>query len=214
LKVDPGKNTSRIVPDPHPFRISGSFQENGPWLRASRFRESVTTILIIRINRKTLKDDESMEEECCPKFDPEPWDGRMLEWEKKRFIRDRVRTFLFMPLTFGGVITRMNGKVEKAGANIPDWLCLSDHTSKWNMDVYLAVDREIPDAENVTLSGKFLSRVYEGPYQDTGEWCDDFKEYARQKGVEIKKWYMWYTTCPKCAKKYGKNYVAIVAEVK
>jgi hypothetical protein len=30
--------------------------------------------------------------------------------------------------------------------------------------------------------------------------------------MELKKWYMWYTTCPKCAKKYGKNYVAILAE--
>ncbi|MCK7469725.1 MAG: 60S ribosomal export protein NMD3 [Desulfomicrobium escambiense] len=24
---------------------------------------------------------------------------------------------------------------------------------------------------------------------------------------------MWYTTCPKCAKKYGKNYVAIVGAI-
>ena len=23
----------------------------------------------------------------------------------------------------------------------------------------------------------------------------------------------WYTTCPKCAKAYGKNYVVIIAEV-
>jgi hypothetical protein len=28
---------------------------------------------------------------------------------------------------------------------IPDYVCLSEHTSKWNMDVYLAVDREILD---------------------------------------------------------------------
>jgi hypothetical protein len=25
--------------------------------------------------------------------------------------------------------------------------------------------------------------------------------------------YMWYTTCPKCAKKYGKNYVTIIAQI-
>jgi len=24
---------------------------------------------------------------------------------------------------------------------------------------------------------------------------------------------MWYTTCPKCAKVYGKNYVVTIAEV-
>jgi hypothetical protein len=154
-----------------------------------------------------------MEEECCPRFDPTPWDRKVMEWQERRFIRDRVKTFMYIPLNFGKVIRRMNRQIEQAGASIPDWLCLSHHTSKWNMDLYLAVDREIPGAENVALSGKFLSRVYEGPYQDTGKWSEDFREYARQQGVEIRKWYMWYTTCPKCAKKYGKNYVAIVAEV-
>lgn len=151
--------------------------------------------------------------ECCPKFDPEPWDGKTMNWENKRFIKGKVLTFFFMPINFGGVITKLMAKVDKAGATVPDWLCLSDDTSKFNMDIYVAVDREIPDAENVAISGKFLSKVYEGPYQDTGKWCEDFKTYAKGKGLNIKKWYMWYTTCPKCAKKYGKNYVVVIAEV-
>ena len=100
-----------------------------------------------------------MEEECCPRFDPAPWDGKMLEWENKRFVRDRVKTLFFIPLNFGSVITRLNEKVEKAGATIPDNLCLSDDTSRWNMDIYLAVDRDIPEAENVTLSGKYVCKV-------------------------------------------------------
>jgi effector-binding domain-containing protein len=154
-----------------------------------------------------------MEEECCPRFDPTPWDGRILEWENKRFVRDKVKTFFFIPLNFGSVITKLNEKVEKAGATIPDRLCLSDDTSRWNMDIYLAVDREIPDVENVTLSGKFLSKVYEGPYRNTGKWCRDFESYAQEQNLTIKKWYMWYTTCPKCAKKYGKNYVVIINQV-
>ena len=69
------------------------------------------------------------------------------------------------------------------------------------------------NAENTTVSGKFLSKVYEGPYKDTKKWSDDFEKYAGKQGFEIKKWFMWYTTCPKCAKKYGKNYVVIIAEV-
>lgn len=153
------------------------------------------------------------EEECCPKFDPKPWDGQVLDWEHKRFVKATVLTVFYMPINFGGVIKRLIEKVETATAKMPDWLCLSDHTSKWNMDLYLAVDRKIPGAENVTLSGKFLSKVYEGSFKDTSKWCDDFKEYAKKRNFEIKKWYMWYTTCPKCAKKYGKNYVAIIAEV-
>jgi hypothetical protein len=118
-----------------------------------------------------------------------------------------------MPITFGKVMKRLDSKVSSIGAKMPDWLCLADHTSKWNMDVYLAVDKEIPNANNVSLSGKFYSKVYEGPFQDTGKWCKDYEEVAKAKGLSVKKWYMWYTTCPKCAKKYGKNYVAIIAEV-
>jgi len=155
-----------------------------------------------------------MEEECCPKFNPEPWDGKTFTWKNKKFVKDKVFTIFYMPINFGGVITKMNKKVEEAGAEIPDWLCLSDHTSMWNMDLYLAVDKKISDAENVNISGRFLSKVYEGPYKDTKKWCDDFTEYAKSKKVNVGKMYMWYTTCPGCAKKYGKNYVVIISEVK
>jgi len=151
--------------------------------------------------------------ECCPKFDPAPWDGKFFEWNKKKFIKDHVFTFFYIPMNFGRVMKKLDEKVRNAQATIPDGMCLSVHTSKWNMDLYLAVDKEIPGAEIMTLSGKFLCKVYEGPFQETGKWCKDFEKFASSKGVTISKWYMWYTTCPKCAKKYGKNYVVIVTQV-
>jgi len=153
------------------------------------------------------------EKECCPKFNPEPWDGKLLDWQDKKFIKDKVFTIMYMPINFGAVITRLMKKIDNANAKTPDYLSLSDHISMWNMDLYLAVDKEIPDAENVSLSGKYLSKVYEGDFKDTAKWGEDFKKYAIDKGMKIVKWYMWYTTCPKCAKKYGKNYVVTIAEV-
>ena len=158
--------------------------------------------------------EKKYEKECCPKFDPQKWNEKILEWKNKRFIKDKVFTFFYMPLNFGSVITRLLGKVEQANGKALDWLCLSDHTSKWKMDFYLAVDKEIPHAENVILNGKFLSKVYEGNFKETGQWCKDFEAYAQSKKLNFKKMYMWYTTCPKCAKKYGKNYVVIIAEIK
>jgi len=143
--------------------------------------------------------------ECCPQFDSIPWNGKVFEWNNKKFIKDKVTTQFYMPINFGEVIMRMSDKVERSGAKMPDWLCLSDHTSESNMDIYLAVDKEVDDAENVTLGGKFLSKVYEGDFENTGEWCMDFEGYAKGKGLDVKKWYMWYTTCPECAKKYGKK---------
>lgn len=153
------------------------------------------------------------ETQCCPQFDPASWDGKTFEWDKKKFIKDNVFTFFYMPLRFGALMKRLTAKVEKAEAAMPDQLCLSDCTSPWNMDVYLAVDKEIPDSENVAISGKFLCKVYEGPFQDTGKWRQDFETHAAGKGLNIKKLYMWYTTCPKCAKVYGKNYVALFGQV-
>ena len=153
------------------------------------------------------------DEICCSKFDPKPWDDQLFEWKDKKFIKDNVFTIFYMPVNFGKVMTRLNKLVNNAGATMPDSLGLSDHTSKWNMDIYLAVDKEIPGAKNTTLSGKYFSKVYEGPFSDTGKWCKDFESILKSKGLSQKKMFMWYTTCPKCAKKYGKNYVAIMAQV-
>jgi hypothetical protein len=151
--------------------------------------------------------------ECCPPFDPAPWDDRIITWENKKFIKDKVCTIFYMPLNFGAAMRRLNKRVDNAGATVPDWLCLSDHTSKWNMDLFLAVDKEIPDTANIALSGKFYCKVYEGPFKDTGKWMQDAETRSSAKSLKIKKWYMWYTTCPKCAKKYGRNYVVVMGQI-
>ncbi len=39
------------------------------------------------------------------------------------------------------------------------------------------------------------------------------KDFVQSKGKVIQKLYFYYTTCPKCAKQYGKNYVAMLAQI-
>lgn len=151
--------------------------------------------------------------ECCPPFDPSLWEDKILVWENKKFIRDRVRTFFFMPLNFGSAMRRLDSVVRKNNAEVQDYLCMSEHTSKWNMDLYLAVDKEIAGADNHVFSGKYFCKVYEGHFKNTGKWCREYEESARARGLKTSKLYMWYTTCPKCAKKYGKNYVVILSPV-
>lgn len=153
------------------------------------------------------------EPECCPKFDPTPWDNTNIEWQDKKFIKDKVFTLFYMPMNFGSVMKRLMATIEKAGVTIPDYLALSDHTSPWNMDIYLAVDQEVVNAENRTITGKFYSKVYEGPFSKTHDWIKDFQKTLKEKGFPQDKYYFWYTTCPKCAKKYGKNYVVILGEI-
>ena len=119
-----------------------------------------------------------------------------------------------MPLNFGAVMRKLDAKIRASSAEMEkDGLGLSDHTSKWNMDIYLAVNKEVPGLTNVAMTGKFLCKVYEGTYKETGKWCKDYENYAKSRHVKIEIWYLWYTTCPKCAKKYGKNYVAIIGRI-
>ena len=150
---------------------------------------------------------------CCPPFDSTHWDDVQISWDNKLFIKEKVATFFYIPLGFGKAMTKLNNLVEKADAKMPDGLCLSQHTSKWNMDLLLAIDREIVGVENLKLTGNFYSKVYEGNYNDTGKWTADFEQLCSKKGYSIEKLFMWYTTCPKCAKKYGKNFTVLIAKI-
>ena len=151
--------------------------------------------------------------ECCPRFEPGPWDEAELDWKDKQFVKDRVRSFLHIPLNFGSVMIRNMQKIEAANAKSDEAIVLSDENSLWGADVYIAVSREVPDADNVTISGTFLSKVFEGPYQNVRKWIEETKVFVASRGKQIKKLFCYYTTCPKCAKKYGKNYVVILAQV-
>lgn len=151
---------------------------------------------------------------CCPRFNPEPWDEKEVHWDNKLFIKDKVRCVFYIPLNFGKVIVRSMEKIDKADAFTPDPpIGLSDHTSLWNMDLYLEVTKQVPNAENVALSGTFLTKVFEGPYKNTRIWCKQMQDWVVSKGKSIKRHLMYYTTCPNCAKHYGKNYVVYFAQV-
>ena len=151
--------------------------------------------------------------ECCPKFDPAPWQERWVALDGKRFVRDRVRSFLRIPLNFGAVMVRNMAAIRKAEAELPGMLLLSDENSPWGADVYLEVAKAVPGAKMAALSGTCLAQAYEGPYRDIPKWIADLQRRVAGKGKAIRKLYFYYTTCPKCAKKHGKNYVVLFAQV-
>jgi hypothetical protein len=64
-----------------------------------------------------------------------------------------------------------------------------------------------------TIFGTFLTKVFEGPYQNAGKWALEMREYVEAKGKKSDKLYFSYTACPKCAKAYGKNYVVLFAQI-
>jgi hypothetical protein len=131
-----------------------------------RIRHGVDLFCILIISgaicyANKLHEEKSMSEQiketqCCPKFNPAPWDGKIFNWDNKIFVKDKVLTFFYIPINFGSVIKRIMKKVEQNGIKMTEWLGLSDHISKWSMDIYVAVDKEVTGANNVALSGKFM----------------------------------------------------------
>jgi hypothetical protein len=103
--------------------------------------------------------------------------------------------------------------IKDAGALVPIPVMLSDEKSLWGADIYIAVAKEVPGAEMARISGTFLTKVFEGPYKDARKWVEEMKAYVKSKAKQMKKMYFFYTTCPKCAEYYGKNYVVILAQI-
>ena len=150
---------------------------------------------------------------CCPVFDPGPWDEKEVTWADKAFVVDRVRSVFHIPLNFGQVMRRNLELIEAAGAMPEEAIVLSDENSLWGAAVHIAVTKDVPGARMTSLSGTFLAKVFEGPYRDMRRWIEEMKRHVDSQGRELKKLLFYYTTCPKCAKAYGRNYVVLLAQV-
>lgn len=150
---------------------------------------------------------------CCEPFNPEPWQDKEITWQNKIFVKDHITSFLHIPLNMGSKIVKNIRLIEKAGAKSPYQLMLTDEKSLWGADIYIDVAKEVAGAQMTKISGTFLTKVFEGPYQNAGKWAVEMQEYVKSKGKELKKLYFSYTTCPKCAKEYGKNYVVLFAQI-
>lgn len=150
---------------------------------------------------------------CCEPFNPAPWHDKEITWKNKSFVKDHVTSFLHIPLNMGGKIVKNLGLIGKAHAQAPHQLMLTDEKSLWGADIYIDVAKAVPGAQMAEISGTFLTKVFEGPYHNAGKWAQEMAKYVEHKGKKLKKLYFSYTTCPKCAKAYGKNYVVLFAQI-
>jgi hypothetical protein len=124
-----------------------------------------------------------------------------------------------------------------------DFMILSECSSPWWSDVLVSTSKEcVEGAEVKMISGSFLAKAFEGDYSNIGKWVKEMNELVLEVGgsaLEGKKEqekeveedgdrspntkkvtkqkddtiYFYYPTCPKCAKKHGRNYVVIFAMI-
>ena len=103
--------------------------------------------------------------------------------------------------------------IAQAHADTGGFLVLTQDDSPWHAEHLFAVDKDVPGADMVRLSGTFVTKVFEGPYAEAKTWCGEMARVVQHRGKHLDALYFFYTTCPRCAKAYGRNYVVGVARV-
>ena len=151
---------------------------------------------------------------CCPRFDPTGWDGRDLHFRDKLFVKASARSLMHVPVDMGRVFARVQRHIDEAGAgDEADLVVLSRDASPWRSEHLFSVSKPVPAEEMTRLSGDFVTRVFEGPYRNTNAWHEQLVRMVQDRHAVPGTIYFFYTTCPKCARAYGKNYVVGVAEL-
>jgi hypothetical protein len=150
---------------------------------------------------------------CCPRFHPEGWDAQDLHFKDKLFVRAKTHSLFHVPLDMSRVFQRTFQAIEAAHADGSDqFIVLSRELSPWSAEHLFAVTNAPPELEMVRLSGDYRTKVFEGPFQQAPKWEAMLRSEFAANGETAGKIYFFYTTCPSCAKIYGKNYVVGIAE--
>lgn len=170
--------------------------------------------MVLQTNKVPVVDLTDNPTGCCPRFQPARWDHQQLHFENKPFVRASTIGLFHVPLNMGSVFTRTWDAIREAHADDGGFLVLSHDDSSWHAEHLFAVSRPVPGAEMAYLSGDFLTRAFEGPYAHARVWAEEMAQYVEQKGRQLETLYFFYTTCPRCAKQYGHNYVVGIAKVR
>lgn len=151
---------------------------------------------------------------CCPRFDPTDWEGKLYELKDLRMVRASTKSLFFMPLNMGAVMGRTMKAIDEANAAYDDrYLILSKDKSSFTCDHYFNVTKEVAGQQMADLSGQYVARVFEGSYAQVPKWIPEMEAYVKSEGFELEALYQFYTTCPKCAKHFGKNYIVFFGRV-
>jgi hypothetical protein len=152
---------------------------------------------------------------CCPIFDTKPWDEKTHVWKEKLFLQDEVFQIMHIPVNMGAVVKRMFAKIqsEQASPANKDFLMLCYDPSPWKSEIYMTVTKPIPNGKMAKVTGTFMSKVYDGPYNMVPQFIKENDAYLAKNGKKALKYYFHFAYCPKCMKAYGHNYVIAFAQV-
>lgn len=152
---------------------------------------------------------------CCAVPNVAGWRDVRVDFSGMKFLRRTVRSFLHIPINMASVMTELERTAREAGVLMPPEraLVLSRDLSAWKSEQLFAVSGDISGEELVEVSGTYVTRVFDGDFKNMKTWFEEMRQAGRDAGGSGENVLFFYTTCPKCAKHYGHNYVIGLVEV-
>jgi len=150
-------------------------------------------------------------------FDATRWNEQVFTWENKKFIRATIPQILHYPLP--GIIRRIMRKMWKqateAGAQPEreDFLMLAYDRSHWKCELYMPVKDTVPGADNVLLSGRYFTKVFDGPFSLVPKFTNDMDILLANREMLAKRYFFYSASCPLCARKVATDKIVAFAEI-
>lgn len=157
-------------------------------------------------------------QECCPKFEATKWDKKTFSWDNKPFIKESIPTFFHIPFPsmIGRRMKKMCDLADKAQANVTDLtdaLVLFHDPSSFKSEIFYSVTQKVEGANNTGISGDFIAGVFDGPYNSVPKHIKEMDKRLANENQKAKDYYIHYAYCPKCARKFGHNYMILFAQM-
>lgn len=169
---------------------------------------------MIEINNLPILNSDASETGCCDLIKVQDWNEKTFILDDMRFAKASTKSFLYMPLDIGKVYTKVFNLINESDAVSPTgYLTLSKDESPWKAEHFFKVSKDVKGLEMVSLSGTFMTKVYDGTYKDIPKFIKDIKKYVSDNNKELLDIYSFYTLCPKCIKHYGHNYIILFAQI-
>ena len=155
---------------------------------------------------------------CCPIFHPERWDEKTFQLNQKKFIKESISEFLYIPFPtiIAKKVTKMIQLAKDArhlDLNTENILLWFTDLTPFKGEIYLSVTAAVPAAENVIISGTFIAKVFDGAFNNMPKFIKQMDFYLAKQKKKPQQYYVHYAYCPKCAKKEGHNYILLFAEL-
>jgi hypothetical protein len=154
---------------------------------------------------------------CCPVFDADRWNEQICTWENKQFIRGTIPQMLH--LIFPGLFSRLKRKLWKqaveasAEPDSEDFMILTHDLSAWKGEVFMPVTRTVPGADNVTISGTYFTKVFNGSVIMLPQYMNEMDILLSRKDKLAKRYFFSSSACPFCERKYAANSIVAFAEI-